>query len=393
MPLPALAPHASVRAMYLLIFLFVGGYGNFFPLWLDSIGLSEAEVGWLAGLKTASLLVWPIVWGVLADRWNSSIRALRVICVGSMITFLPFLSVRTFVPLLLTLLFFSAFRMGVIATTDALTLTHVQHHPSEDYGRIRSWGSAGFIVGGFLLALLVHLIGRVAVPPVLAALLFLTAVVAICSAATSTPSRGSQLADAARTLQRSSIVRRLLFVSFVNRLAVQGLYIFLPLHLQDLGVTDALIPAYWSIGVLSEIVLLRLAPQLFGARTPRTMLCFCFAVCVLQYALTAMITNPWVLLPVMLLHGVTFGVWYYTTVMWLGHEVEAPIRTTAQALFQSVGFGIGGSISAIGAGYLFQAGRGGMLFTAAAALSALTLGIAWFLLPSGGRVDGHSRAN
>ena len=60
-------------------------------------------------------------------------------------------------------------------------------------------------------------------------------------------------------------LRPLYLITFLSRLASQGLFAFLPLHLQALGVSDAMMPLFWSVGVLSEIVLIRAAPRLFSS--------------------------------------------------------------------------------------------------------------------------------
>ena len=95
----------------------------------------------------------------------------------------------------------------------------------------------------------------------------------------------------------------------------------------------------------------------------------------------AWVTSPLVLLAVMTLHGVTFGVWYVASMEYLGKEVEETQRGTAQALFQITAFGFGGTLSAITAGYLFQAGAGALMFTSAAAASIVVVAITWFAFP------------
>jgi PPP family 3-phenylpropionic acid transporter len=94
---------------------------------------------------------------------------------------------------------------------------------------------------------------------------------------------------------------------------------------------------------------------------------------VLQYALTSLVESPWALLLVMLLHGLSFGVWYVTSVLHIGEHAEPGERSTAQGLFQMVGFGMGGILSSVAAGYLFESGQGRLLFGVATGLAVLTL--------------------
>ena len=157
--------------------------------------------------------------------------------------------------------------------------------------------------------------------------------------------------------------------ALLSRLTQHGLYGFLPLHLERLGVADWWVPAYWSVGVLSEIVLIRNTPRLFGRLGTRRTLITAASVAVLQFGLMAYWLNPWLLLAVMPLHGITFGVWYVASMEHLGQTVEPESRGVAQACFQISAFGIGGTISAVSAGYLYAAGQGELMFGTAAAVS------------------------
>jgi PPP family 3-phenylpropionic acid transporter len=156
----------------------------------------------------------------------------------------------------------------------------------------------------------------------------------------------------------------------------------LPLHLKNLGVSDAAIPNYWAVGVIAEIVLLRYAKSLFGHLSSRFVMVLCLAAAVLQYGATALVESAFWLYPIMLLHGMTFGIAYYTCVLWLGENVEPQLRTRAQALFQTVGFGVGGLLSSVAAGYLFEVGGGALMFGTSAIVNCVTIfACLWLLRP------------
>lgn len=362
----------SIRGLYLLIFLFLGGLGNYLALWLQDHGWNASQMGWLDGARYACIIVFPLAWGRLADRRGGALT-LRWIAVGSALAFLPVLFTAAFAWVLVALTVFAAFRVGIVPIADTLTLAHVDRH-GGDYGRFRIWGSWGFIAGGFVLAAVVTAAGRDAIPAALIVLLVATVALAFALRdAPREPRTGRPERGAWAELRAVRGLGAFFAVVLLWRICGQGLYIFLPLHLKDLGVSDEAIPAYWAVGVLSEIALLRWAPRLFGRYPTQRVLQLCFLACALQYGLTALITDGWWLYAVMPLHGLTFGVAYYTMVLWLGRRVPPPIRATAQAAFQVVGFGVGGSISAVMAGYLFEVGRGPLMFGVASGLGALTL--------------------
>ena len=374
------------RLLYLVAFIFIGGFGNFFSIWLRDRGWTEPDIGWLEGVHHAALLVFPLLWGRVVDRRGDAVWVLRIVCLGSMLAFIPGLYATTVAGMMVAFSLFFVFRVGLIPVMDAATLVHVRN-TDEQYGRYRIWGSAGFIVGGFLLGALVSQWTITVIPwPLvlsMAALLGLTVWMR--------PQPGDPKARASEegspwALLRRPDLRGFYLIHFCGRLSLQGLYIFLPLHLQDLGVEAGWIPAYWTLGVVSEIILMRNAHRIFRGWSARSVLALCFGAAALQYGLTAVIMDPWVLLLVMVLHGLSFGIWYITSIAWLDDHVSPDISASAQALFQSLGFGLGGMISSIAAGYIFYAWGGPGLFAIAAGGCLGTLALHLALFPRGERL-------
>lgn len=373
---------ASLRLLYALTFLFVGAHANFFPLWLRDAGWSEPQIGWLDGLRYACVIATPLLWGRLADRRGEAVGVLRLLALGGLISFLPVLVTDAFWPLLIAMTVWAAFRVAQVPTLDAVTLSRIEIAGGE-YGRYRSWGSAGFILGSLALGGLIESSSRAVIPWALTGVLIATLLMVLLMPREAIRPRARDriapsLLQASRSLLARRPVRSIYAVAFASRFAMHGLYGFLPLHLADIGVGDAMLPVYWSTGVLSEILLIRRSRRLFGRWETRSVLGLCFAAAVLQYGLTAAIRDPWALLPVMALHGVTFGVWYVVSMEYLGAHVAHEERATAQALFQLCALGLGGTVSAIVAGYLYASGQGALMFGCGA--GAALVGLGWILL-------------
>ncbi|MEE2779006.1 MAG: MFS transporter [Myxococcota bacterium] len=367
------------RLLFFLVFIFVGGYGNFFPLWLSERGFSEPDIGWLQGASYACLMIFPLVWARIADKRGDAIGVLRGLSLACFVTFIPAVLLPSVWPMMLALVIFYAFRVGIVPSTDAAALDHVGR-TGEDYGRYRIWGSVGFIVGGFIVGLCVDRWSLQVVPWPLVVFLGLAVTLTLwMNASRGDGAEPGGSASAWSLLSRPDL-RAFYGIHFLCRLSLQGLYLFLPLHLQALGISATWIPAYWTVGVVSEIILIRASPKLFKSWSPRSVIALCFFAAVLQYGLTAWTTHHLVLLGVMTLHGLAFGIWYVTSISWLGEHVPSSQRASAQALFQAVGFGFGGMISSVAAGYIYEAWQGPGLFAVAAAGCVVTLGahLLWF---------------
>ena len=154
---------------------------------------------------------------------------------------------------LASLTLWALFRRQIPASTPSPSHTS---SAKGTYGRFRSWGSAGFIIGGLLLGWLVELIALDIIPIALALMLALTLVAVWCVPGEDVEARVSEGSlDALKRLLSKPELRALYVSAFLSRLTQHGLYGFLPHHLKDLGVDDWALPLYWSVGVLSEIFL------------------------------------------------------------------------------------------------------------------------------------------
>lgn len=375
-----------IRALYFFLFLFLGGQGNYLALWLESHGWTDVQVGWLGAVRSACLIVVPLFWGRLADRDGHPGRVLVITAVGSLLGFLPHVVTTDYVLLLVATLTFHVFREGILPAADTATLQLVSREGGT-FGRHRIWGSLGFITGGFVLAACVSLLSREATPWVLALMAVATlGPVFLVSRAEAQLGRARRLAEAqpdarveaaqglraaARHILQPDVLR-LFGVIFLWRVAMSGFFQFLPLHLGRLGVPDGAIGAYWAVGVVAEILLFARAVPWFGRFEARRVYTLCMAACALQCGLFAITTNPWVFLALMSLHGLTFGIAFYTAVIWLGALVPRSALATVQALLYAFGFGLGGAVSSVTSGYLYSDSGGAGLFGAAAAVALVT---------------------
>lgn len=374
-------PEKAIRGLYLLVFVYLGAFGTFLPIWLADVGWSDPQIGWTHGLRMGCLIVFPLVWGLLADRWGSAVGALRWMVVGAVICLTPLLMTNAFVPVIVALTAVAIFQVGILPILDAYTLSHAERSGC-DYGRYRIWGSAGFVVGSTTLGILVSGMGRGVIPVVFVVTMASVAGLALMTRRDTIPRQGhtrpglSSLLVAIRTRRLAGFYA----ISFFSRVGAHGAYLFLPLHLEALGVEDVWIPAYWVVGVVCEIVLMRNAAWLFGRFRVRSLLTACFGISVLQLGLFAWVDAPLWLLPVMSFHGFTFGIWYYASITWQGRLMPPELRASAQAFFQAISFGAGGMVSAVAAGYLFDAGSGSFLFGMSAVVMGVVALVTWWAL-------------
>ena len=117
----------------------------YFNLYCYHLGFSGLQIGLLAALRSMTLVLFPLIWGALADRFHIR-KPLYILCnFVSTSTWIFFLFTVDFWPMLLITAFYGMFYAPIISFLEAVTMD-VLGAEKKSYGRIRAWGSVSFIV-------------------------------------------------------------------------------------------------------------------------------------------------------------------------------------------------------------------------------------------------------
>src|SRR3979411_1949196 len=183
-PIPNISHETSRRfatrlaLFYGAIFGLLGAYLPFFPVWLKAVGIEASWIGIITAVPAVTrFTVLPLVTG-LAER-RQSLRG--AITVTAFVTALGFCVIGTqHLPLLVFLAYAVTASMWtpMMPLTDAYALKGVSRY-GLNYGPLRLWGSAAFVVGALACGLLVDVIAAKHLIWVIAAVAGLGAVVSL----------------------------------------------------------------------------------------------------------------------------------------------------------------------------------------------------------------------
>ena len=121
-----------------------------------------------------------------------------------------------------------------------------------------------------------------------------------------------------------------------------------------------------------EVVFLFAAPRLLERFAPRNLAAFALGATCLRWLGMAAFDEPLVVVPLQLIHGLSFGLWYAAGLHFLGTLVPSHLRTSGQGLFSiafTSGFGAGGLL----AGALRQSQGPAVSFVVSAGICGLAL--------------------
>ncbi len=355
-------PHWRLSAWYFFYFAYIGAFAPYFALYLQSLGFSAWDIGILMSVGPVMRLVAPAFWGWFSDRAGRRVPIVRFSAAFTALAFLMFFATTGFWGVLVGIGLTFFFWTAAHPLVEALTLDHLKDRV-EEYGRIRLWGSVGFVVAVLGVGMLLD---AAPLPMLLWTCLALLIGVFACAGAlieVQTVAADKPVPSLRRGLMRPAVIA-LLAACFFMSAAHGPLYVFFSIHLVEHGYGKTLVGALWSLGVIAEIVVFMFLPRLMGGFSLRAILLASFAFAVLRFLLIGwQVDSLPLLLLAQLMHGATFGAYHAAAVASLNRWFPSQQQGRVQALYSSISFGAGGMLGNLVSGQAWETWGAGWTYT------------------------------
>lgn len=372
-------PRVRLSGFYFFYFAFLGALVPYWSLYLGSFGFGAETVGVLMGMLHATRILAPSLWGWLADR---SGRRMLIVRLGACCAWLVFLLLfwgETPLYIALVTLGFSFFWNAILPQFEVVTLRHLGAEKHR-YSRIRVWGSVGFIGAVLGTGWLMEWLDIRALPAVLLGLLMLiwfnTLVVA------QKEDRGVEPQEhvSVGPVMRQPQVIAFFAICFLVQFGHGPYYSFFSPMLEAMGHDRGVIGMLWALGVIAEVVLFIWMHRVLERWSYRVIMLVSLWLSVLRWTLTALFPDQMAVLVVaQLLHAASFGSLHIIGIALVQHYFPPQTQGRGQAFFSSLGFGAGGFLGSVAAGYVWAWGGGMPAFMMAAlgCLVAIVLATIW----------------
>ncbi|HZN48655.1 MAG TPA: MFS transporter [Ramlibacter sp.] len=370
-----LVPFAALSATY---FAHIGFFNPYLPLWLKSLGLPITVISLLASVQSFTRVFAPYAWGALSDHTGERVKLLRISAAVALIA-----SVGLWLPgdawwIALVLLLLFTHTSSMMSLTEA-AMAHLVAGDWGRYGRVRLWGSAGFMVTVFAAGAWFERYGMGSFPGWTAVTL---AGVLLCTWWLPNVREAAHHEHAPRepiapALRRPAV--RWFFASlFFHVMAHFAIYAFYSLYLDGLGYSKSTIGALWAVSVIVEIAWFYAQGRLIARFPMEKWLVVCAAATVLRMAMTAGLAD-WlaVLYLAQLLHALTFATHHTACIALVSKHFPGRLRGRGQALFTVTGYGFGGVLGVLAGGAVASRWGFQAMYAAAAVLGLLALACAW----------------
>lgn len=342
----------AIRIFYAAYFAAMGLILPFFPVYLDWRGLDVVTIGVMTGLLSAAKVIAPPWIGHLADR-NESSHSRKFIVAASLSAGLA-IGAMHFVDqvamLAVVILVFGVLWASILPLTDGLSVS-MSEAALADYGRLRVWGSIGFVIaslagGAWLLGM------NVGYFPLWIFVLMLLLAVAAVGFPVYQPMAAFQT-DGSERFGRSFLL--LLAVSFLMQVSHGAYYGFFSLYLVDIGYTGWQIGAFWVLGVVAEIVLMWGWSRPLQQASPALVLSVSLLLAAIRWIGIGS-TEVWYILAIwQLLHAASFAAFHLSAIAWVKRLAPASRHATAQGWYSASGFGLGSTVGIMGCGVIVEA--------------------------------------
>jgi MFS family permease len=356
-----------------------GALLTYLPIYFRDNGLSQEQLGKLMAVAATGLWGAPFIVGQLCDRWMSAEKylALAHFTGGVLLLSIPvatemFRATGTYFPALMVLVgLFSFAYFPTIPLASAMTFRHLPD-PSRDFGKVRIWGTFGWMFAGWALSLW---LGRTdayrwvsenfpSVQPTLdqlsytfrwlappssadcftMAAILSFALASFCVFLPATPPerkpRNKIAPLATLKMFTDKTFTQLIVISFLLALVIPFYAYAAPQLLDQLGYEKDWIPALMTLGQISEFPALILLPFFLRRYGLKWTFAFGLMGWLLRYAFFVLEEPKWLILTSIALQGVCHVFLIIVIQLFIDSRAAADQRISAQNLFAFLTMGI-----------------------------------------------------
>ncbi|MBC8012568.1 MAG: MFS transporter [Methyloceanibacter sp.] len=332
--------------LYAALFLVVGCYLPYLPVWLHWRSLDADEIAVLLAAPLFTRILFTPVISFAADRVGGRRTILIALAWGSLLSFLLLWAANGFWQMLLASVVLAVNWTTIMPLIETVAVTGIRTG-ALDYGRVRLWGSLSFIVASLGSGLIIGKIGPEVVLPLLVAATVLLVLGAhllpreLTGRGSSVPAvlRGLKLTDAFGLVRAPLFLLFLLAASLIQ--SSHALYYsFGTLNWRAQNIPDGAIGVLWSVGVVAEVALFAVSGRVIAYCGTARLLMLAGLAATLRWGVMAIDPPLFATALLQTLHAMSFGAAHLAAIHFLTHAVPEDRAATAQGLYAAIVAGL-----------------------------------------------------
>jgi PPP family 3-phenylpropionic acid transporter len=355
-----------ISSQYFIYFGVLGIFLPYFNLYCYHLGFSGLQIGILSALRSLAMVLFPLIWGLLADRYQAR-KPIYILCTFlSASIWLLYLFFVDFWPMLLITAFYGIFYAPIISFLEAVTMD-VLGREKKSYGRIRAWGSISFIVVVVVLGKVIDLYSVDIILILILAGSLVLAAISVAIPVFKAPKQDLLQPGAGSLLERRVVV--FLFCAFLMLVSHGAYYGFFSIHLEKLGHGSTFIGIAWALASTAEILVMIKSDKIFDRFSLEHVLFFSFLVAAARWLILFFAESAAVILLSQILHALTYGTFHMASILYIDQLAPGQAKTLGQAVNNALTYGLGLMVGFFINGYVYEITGSSMLFLMSALIA------------------------
>ncbi|QWD92602.1 MFS transporter [Polynucleobacter asymbioticus] len=354
-------------SFFFLYFAYVGLVSPYASLFFVDQGFNVIQISVLMSMLQITRIIGPFSWGWLSDYLSNRIGIIRFCACLASITFLAIFYLHSYIAFFVWMFILHTILSSLMPLGESATVHALFKDNSFDkrYGRLRLWGSLGFIAMVLFAGELFQRKSIALYPIVGAAVLLLLAIVTFRLHEPKVQ-RHKMVKGELLSVLLNPDVRWFLLSGFFMIFAHAALYVFYSLYLSKLGYNKFQIGLFWALGVSAEVIFFYFQSKVLSRLQPEIVLQASFGVGVLRFILIAFFPLTWVLILAQVMHAGTFAAHHSAATKLLQRWFTGPLQARGQALMATVSYGLGGTLGGLCSGWIWDLAQPRDVFVMAA---------------------------
>ncbi|MFC1815918.1 MFS transporter [Thermodesulfobacteriota bacterium] len=340
-----------IGSQYFIYFGVMGIFLPYFNLYCFRLGFSGLQIGTLSAFRSMALILFPLLWGALADRFQMR-RAIYISCnLISTTIWIFYLYTTDFLFMLTITVFYGIFYAPIISFLEAFTMD-VLGQEKNSYGRIRVWGSISFILVVIVIGKVIDMYPIAIIMVLILAGSVLQSVISVNVPDITIDKRELFFRQVKAFLSRRVII--FLLCGFLMLVSHGTYYGFFSIHLENLGYGNTFIGITWALASIAEIVVMITSNRIFRRFSLENVLFFSFMAAAIRWIALFFFRAPVLIVFTQILHALSYGTFHIASILYIDLLAPDETKTLGQAVNNAVSYGFGLMIGFLINGYLYE---------------------------------------
>ena len=352
-----------LSGFYFFYYSIVGTFMPYWSLYLQDQGFSFEQIGILSSIAIITRFFAPFIWGGVADKSGKRMLLVRIATwMEAVIWLLIFIIPNNFQSIAMLMLIFSFFQNAILAQFEGVTLFWLGERRAELYGKVRKWGSIGFIVGVFSIGVLLEIVDISMLPIMLLCIAFTAFLWSFTVKEPKDAPPPQKQLEALLPVLKRPVVTAFFCIEFIMLFAQAPFYSFYSNYLKANGFSTTSIGFLWSVGVVAEIIMFAYATFFLKKFSWRVLVSICLLMTGLRFIIAGSFPNSFsAQFLSQTIHAFSFGLFHMIAMRIIFQNFTAGQQGRGQALYSTM-WGLGVASGSLLAGHYWQSLGGEMIF-------------------------------